>query len=73
MVVVSHRSLFRVDIVSWQGIPFPRWKHMKKNLVCQDSDELDHKIWGAVSVIVTRKNTEFFLRPLNLLYSAVHS
>ncbi len=35
---------------------------MKKNLVCQE--ELDHKIWDAVSVIITRRNVECFLRPL---------
>ena len=35
---------------------------MKKNLVRQE--ELDHKIWGAVSVIITRRNMECFLRPL---------
>ena len=35
---------------------------MKKNLVCQE--ELDHKIWGAVSVIIIGKNVECFLRPL---------
>jgi hypothetical protein len=30
--------------------------------VCQE--EFGHKIWGAVSVIITRRNVECFLRPL---------
>ena len=32
---------------------------MKKDIVCQE--ELEHKIWGAVSVIITRRNMECFL------------
>ena len=34
---------------------------MKKNLACQE--EVDHKIWGEASVIITRRNMECFLRP----------
>ena len=32
---------------------------MKKDSVCQEKS--DHKIWGAVSVIITRRNMECFL------------
>jgi hypothetical protein len=35
---------------------------MKKDLLCQE--ELGHNIWGTVSVIITRRNVECFLRPL---------
>jgi hypothetical protein len=35
---------------------------MEKDFVCQE--EFDHKIWGAVSVIITRRNVECFLKPL---------
>jgi hypothetical protein len=33
---------------------------MKKKLVCQS--ELDHKIWGAVSVVITRSNKAYSLK-----------
>jgi hypothetical protein len=42
---------------------------MKKNLVCQE--ELDHKICGAVSVIIIRRNMECLLRPLVCYFQEV--
>jgi hypothetical protein len=35
---------------------------MKKDFVCQL--HFDHKIWSEVSVIITRRNVEYFLRSL---------
>jgi hypothetical protein len=35
---------------------------MKKDHVCQEA--FDHRIWNVVSVIITRRNEECFLRPL---------
>jgi len=44
---------------------FSRWEYMKRDFVCQE--EFGHKIWGAVSVIITVCNQVLFFIDMILL------